>query len=143
MYQSSIDVERALLVGLFSGPANTDDDYQRYIDSILDADRQNLVKPRGTAILVVERGNPIPNAQWRKRIADATADLGGKETLFVLCADDPIMSGVATAINWIRPAKYQLKVVSSIPAMLELLRKRGPAIAERVDEMVRVLQAGA
>lgn len=142
MYQSVLDVEHALLIGLFSGSTNVDADYQRYIDSIVEADRQKLAKPGGIAVLVVERGNPIPSAQWRKRIADATGDLATKNVLFILCSGDPLMRGVAIAINWLRPPKYELAITSSITEMLDVIRARRPAVLARAEEMIRTLQAG-
>jgi hypothetical protein len=143
MYQYRIDVEHGLLVGLFSGATNSEDDYQRYVDSILEASEKKLTVSGGIAMLVVERGNPIPNAAWRKRIADASGDLGTKDVLFILCSGDPLMRGVATAINWIRPPKYELKVVASLPDLVEVVRQRRPSAAPRVDEIIRELQLRA
>jgi hypothetical protein len=143
VYQSLLDVEHGLLIGLFSGADNTDEDYQRYVDSLIDADRR---KPRATgaiAVLVVERGNPIPSAAWRKRIADATGALGNKDVLFILCSADPLMGGVVTAINWLRPPKYEVKVTSTLPAALAVIATRRPGAVQRADEMVRALQSSA
>ncbi len=139
MFRSITDIEHGLVIGLFSGDHNSDDDYQRYVDSLVAAIGALGSRP-GIGALIVERGNPIPNAQWRKRIADATGDLGSADTLFILCSADPIIRGVSTAITWLRPPKYELQVVRSTEALLELVRARRPLAAARATEIVRDLQ---
>jgi hypothetical protein len=141
MYASALDPACALLVGRFFGPSNTDDDFARYIKSILDADTIGLTRPGGVAVLLVERGNPMPNAYWRRRIADETAHIQSKDALFVLCTADPLIRGVLTAINWIRPPRYEVKITASVEDTAALLRVRRPDAADRAVEMIAALRA--
>jgi hypothetical protein len=141
VYRSLLDRDAAVLVGRFFGPANTDDDFERYIASIREADQAGLTKPGGVAILLVERGNPMPNAHWRRRIADDTAHIQSKDALFVLCTEDPLIRGVLTAINWLRPPKYEVRVVGSVEALRSLLAQRRPASAARAAALIAQVRA--
>lgn len=141
MYGSRIDPQRGLLVGLFSGSNNDDEDYRRYVTSILDADRQTRPETAKLAVLMVDRANPPPNAQWRRRIAEATASIRTEGALFVLCAESPVIRGVLTAINWIRPPKYEVRIVGTLDALLVVVRERGPSMAEHVERALGALRA--
>lgn len=143
MYHSLLDLNAALLVGRFHGDTNSDEDFERYLASIRDADAAGLMKPGGIAVLLVERGNPMPNARWRRRIADDTANIRAQDALFVLCTEDTLIRGVLTAINWLRPPKYEVRVVGSVDALLELVRTRRPDAAPRAEQMVRELRGGS
>ena len=141
MYGARLDAARGVMVGLFSGPSNGDDDYQHYVDSLLDADRTARPNVAQIVVLVVDRENPAPSAQWRKKIADATARVQSADVLFVLCAESPLIRGVVTAINWIRPPKYDVEVVSTPDAMLAAVaERRAPAedVARRLLAELRV-----
>jgi hypothetical protein len=143
MYGSRTDAAQGIVVGLFWGDTNTDDDYRRYVDSLVEADRGSPPEIAKTVILVVDRGNPAPPAQWRKRIADATERIRSKHVLFVLCAESPLIRGVVTAINWIRPPRYDVQVVSSPDAMLAVLAQRRSSAEEPVRRMLAELRVAA
>ncbi len=111
---------------LFFGTTNTDDDFQRYVDSLLKL--KSLIGPgtRGTGLMMVERNNPVPNAMWRKRIADASVHIDSSN-VYALVSESIAIRGVATAINWLRPPRYQLSVHSNLEnayAWLESVRDR-------------------
>jgi hypothetical protein len=142
MYRSRIDAERGLLIGLFTGSTN-DDDYARYVESILEADRVTRPETAKLAILLVDRENPAPNAQWRKRIADASARIRTQGALFVLCAESPIIRGVVTAINWIRPPKYETRIVSTPEAALEIVAERRASAVAAAKRIIEELRAEA
>lgn len=143
MYGHQMDTEEGLLVGLFSGPSNSDEDFTRYVDSLLQGAKQsNSAKPQ-IAVLVVDRDNPPPNAYWRKRIAEATSHIGGNGGLFVLSAESPLIRGVLTAINWIRPPKYEVKIVASPDEMLEVLATRSDVARTAAARMLAELRAEA
>lgn len=140
VYCSRIDPAHGLLVGLFSGDTNEDADYERYVGSILEADRATRPETAKIAILVVDRENPAPDAQWRKRIADATGAIRTEGALFVLCAESPMIRGVVTAINWIRPPKYETRVVAKLDAVLAIVGERRPsalAVTRRILDELR------
>lgn len=143
MYGSRIDAPQGLLIGLFSGADNTDEDYQRYVESILEADRQALPGTAKIAALLVDRGNPPPNARWRKRIAEATASVRTEGALFALCAESPIIRGVATAIHWIRPPTYAVRILATSDAFLKLVGERRAAAVPIAKRMIDELRAEA
>jgi hypothetical protein len=99
------DLEAGAALWLFAGPRNDDVDFQLYLDTIvaLDAKRAGLDE---AGMVVAEPGNPPPSSMWRKRIADATATLRAKKAAFALVSASPIVRGVVTAINWLRPPPY-------------------------------------
>jgi len=107
--------------------------------------RSQLGRPRSRrpVVLVVDRGNPAPPAQWRKRIADATERIRSKDVLFVLCAESPLIRGVVTAINWIRPPRYDVQVVPSPAAMLAVLAQRRGNAEELVRQMLAELRVAS
>ena len=143
MYGSRIDPDQGLLIGLFSGANNDDDDYQRYVDSILEGDRRTRAGTAQIAILMVDRGNPPPSAKWRKRIADTTAKLRTEGAVFVLCAESPLIRGVLTAINWIRPPPYAVRIVATFDEVLAVVaERRAPARAVAI-RMLAELRAEA
>lgn len=135
-----MDAAEGLLVGLFSGSTNDDGDYQRYVDSILDTDRRTLAGTAKIAILFVDRENPPPDAQWRKRIADASAGVRTHGAIFVLCAESPMVRGVLTAINWIRPTKYEVCIVGTVEATLAIVRDRRPSATARTAQMLEEMR---
>ena len=57
-------------------------------------------------ILVIDPGNPAPNAAWRRRIADASAALPDT-SLFALVTRAVSARGALTAIHWMRPPRYE------------------------------------
>lgn len=143
MYGARIDSVGGVVVGLFSGATNDDDDYQRYVDSLLEADQKAPAGIASIVVLVVDRENPAPSAQWRRRIADATGRVRSQDVLFVLCAESPIIRGVVTAINWMRPPKYDVKVVASADAMLAAVAERRAEAEEVARRMLAELRVAA
>lgn len=143
MYGHQMNTEEGLLVGLFSGPSNSDEDFTRYVESLLQGAKQSKSGKPQIAVLIVDRDNPPPNAHWRKRIADATSHIGGDGALFVLSAESPLIRGVLTAINWIRPPKYEVKIVASPDEMLDVLAARSGVARAAAARMLAALRAEA
>lgn len=126
MFSSAFDAVSGNALWLFSGSTNTDADYQAYVDSIhqtLQAcgPRQDLP----AAILLVDAGNPVPNAAWRKRIADASAAVPCP-MLFAVVSDSILVRGAITAVNWIRPPPYEIAVHEKLDGAVRWIEeKRG------------------
>lgn len=138
MFVQATDEIGGMVVWLFTGRINSDEDFQAYCDSIqrlssIDVDTLRF------AVLIVDAGNPIPGARWRKEIAEVSRDVGAN-TVFILVGS-PIVRGVATAINWIRRPIYTLRTAATFTdAVLvaeELAGKPLPAL-RRLHEQVRV-----
>ena len=143
MYGSRIDPAHGLLVGLFSGSSNDEGDFERYVQSILDADRQTRPETASVAVLIVDRENPPPDARWRKRIADATASIRTEGALFLLCAESPVIRGVMTAINWIRPPKYEVRILATPEAVFATVGERRASARSEAERMFRELRAAS
>jgi hypothetical protein len=59
----------------------------------------------------------------------------------VLCAESPVIRGVVTAINWIRPPKYETKTVASLDAALAIVEGRRPAAVPVARRLLGELRA--
>jgi hypothetical protein len=134
-----LDPRLGLVVWLFTGKVNTDDDFARYVASFALADEASLQGPQpGIAILVVDEGNPMPNAKWRKNMAEASASLKS-HPIFFLASASPLVRGVATAVNWMRPPPYELVTTSTFKEAVAIAEKRRgvplPALSELYDEV--------
>lgn len=107
MFIEASDLETGVVVWLFTGPANSDDDYAAYVASLkrLDGTMTTLSVDRPAALQVVDEGNPIPGPQWRKQIADASRNINPR-AMFGLVSTSTLVRGVVVAINWIRPPRY-------------------------------------
>jgi hypothetical protein len=127
---TSYDLVRAAGLWLFSGPSNTDEDYERYLRSI--RERDESMRGRETiAMVVLDRDNPPPNARWRKRIAESTRTMVSRPVAaFVV----PSMAqrAVITAVNWLRPPPYEFTVHATFDEMVEHLRLRRPDVPTRI-----------
>jgi len=110
MFVEAVDESGGRVVWLFTGRTNSDDDFAQYCASI---ERLNALEVRGlrVAVLVVDTGNPMPNARWRKEIADASREVA-PNTVFILVGN-ALARGVATAINWIRRPTYELRTAAT------------------------------
>lgn len=115
MFRFVYDRASVIAIGVFSGPENTDADFQAYIDSIerLDTIAYEEAHERGVYALIVDPENPRPNALWRKRIADASAHLRSNPLVSLITKSAAIRS-VVTAINWFRPPPYSIKCHESL-----------------------------
>lgn len=124
MFVYRLDRRRGIVVWLFTGKINSDDDYARYVASFAIADEACIAGPQpGIGILVVDDDSPVPNAAWRKRMAEASASLKSKP-IVLLASSSSVIRGVATAINWIRPPPYDFVTASTFEEAVAAAQKR-------------------
>jgi hypothetical protein len=124
------DIEERAVLWLFTGPTNKDDDFAEYVASIKTFDEICAGKD-GAAVLMADAGNPAPPSPWRKKIADASARLLSKPA-FVLVSSSPLIRGVVTAINWLRPPSYPFAAVADFADAEAFIAKtlgRAPPLA--------------
>lgn len=129
-----------LMAWYFWGPSNTDDDYARYVESFTTASADGTLRPVG--LLYVEPGNPLPNARWRKAIAEASASLDmGARPLVVFASPMTLVRGIVTAVNWLRPPPFDFETCGTLEAALAWLEARRPgvraALLDLVDDCAR------
>jgi hypothetical protein len=119
------DIVHVAAVWLFTGSTNTDEDYQAYVDNIEALKPKMKGREHPAAILVADPGNPVPNASWRRKIAAASSSFEATP-LFALVSSSPVVRGIATAINWIRPPPYEAAVFAHFDeAVAWIESKRG------------------
>lgn len=126
MFSASIDQERAIAVWLMSGASNTEEDYARYVESLLHVQRFMARRERGFGMMVVDADNPPPNAIWRKRIADASTQFPAG-CYYVLVSESVIIRGVMTALNWIRPLAITMTTKATVEEGIAWLATHGDA----------------
>lgn len=143
MYRSANDEATGLCVGLFWGDHNTDDDFERYVTELLEAAELAKGADRAAFILVARPENPPPSAMWRKRIAEATKDVG-QGMLFGLVTPSTLLRGVLTAMNWMRRPLYEFETFSTFDEAVDWVeQKRGrpapmlPVLLKEVEERSR------
>jgi hypothetical protein len=125
MFSYRFDSAYGNCVWLFSGSTNTDDDYERYVESFVHLDKIATRRELPAGILFVDRESPMPNARWRKRMAEASASLRSRP-LIAFASESPLVRGVVTAINWLRPPPFEFSVTSSFDdAVTWIEGKRG------------------
>lgn len=112
MFSYRFDSAHGNCVWLLSGMTNTDDDFARYVDSFAKLDKAALQRKNAAGVLVVDRDNPMPNARWRKRIAEASASLQSRP-LVAFASESPLVRGMVTAINWLRPPPFEFMITST------------------------------
>jgi hypothetical protein len=112
MFSFAVDRAHGNCIWLFSGESNSDDDFARYVATFTLVDAVALQHELPAGILVVDRGNPMPNAVWRKRMAEASSSLKSRP-LVAFASESPLVRGVVTAINWLRPAPFEFTVTST------------------------------
>lgn len=124
MFVYRLDKRRGLMVWLFTGSTNTDDDFARYVASFAIADEACTHGPQpGIGVLVVDDGNPVPNAAWRRRMAEASTKLKSNP-IVILATSSSLVRGIATAINWIRPPPYEFFATATFDEAAAIAQKR-------------------
>jgi len=113
----SYDAAYGLVVFLFSGPENTDDDFRAYVDAIAMLKAKVEIWQAGparlpAAMLVLDPGTPLPNARWRKEIAEVSADLR-PPMLLAIVNDSSLVRGTVTAMNWLRPPPFETGIFAT------------------------------
>lgn len=109
MFVGARDSSEGLAVWLMYGPHNSDADYEAYVETIGQMRIEASRHPRPAAIMMIDPGNPVPDARWRRRIAEASADIPNT-ALFALVSESRVVQSVVTAVNWIRPPRYEHSV---------------------------------
>lgn len=146
----SYDAAFQLAVFVFSGTTNDDDDFQAYCDAIRSLAVKLAVFAAGStalpcAVLVVDPGNPIPDARWRKEIAEASGTLRPPMLLAVV-SEASLVRGAITAINWLRPPPFEIATHSSFMRALAWLEgRRGtklPQLTALLEEARRQVVSG-
>jgi hypothetical protein len=142
MFTYSYDEPSGLSVGLMSGARNTDDDYARYVD-VISSPVLAGSGVRRVMLLVVDKENPAPPAEWRRKIALASAGYA-HNPLFAMITASPLIRGVATALNWIRPQTYEMSAFADFDSAVQWAeRRRGGELLTSAPRLLREARAKA
>lgn len=142
MLRHRVDRSRAMAVWYFHGKINSDADYQSYVDSILELKSVLTPEMAGVGLMFVEPENPVPNATWRRRIAEASADIGAG-CMYALVCDSLAVRGAATAINWLRPPKYDFRAFAELDEAYAWFQGRhGSGLAAKLRSAMDELRTG-
>lgn len=123
VFTFAYDIIEAAVVLLFSGKTNDDADYERYIASFQKLDRTSSGRDSPIAFLVVDAGNELPNALWRKRIAEASTSLTSKP-LMILVSTSALARGVVRAIHWVHPLPIETQTASDFAEAVRIAEQR-------------------
>jgi hypothetical protein len=126
MLSMAIDEDASVAVWLMTGRHNSDEDYERYVTSLLDLRERARVRGGGTGLFYADRDNPVPNAAWRRKMAEASKDYP-PNCLYAMVSESMVVRGVVTAINWLRPPTYDFVTVATMEEALAWLRARRDA----------------
>ncbi len=141
MFAYRLDRAFGLCVWYFAGASNDDTDFERYIESFKQADGVAAGLPfHGCGLLYVEPDNPMPNAKWRKRMAEESRVIKSKPSL-VFASPAPVIRGIVTAVNWLRPPPFEFRVTSSFAEGVAWLEGRRGARLPRLQEMLAECKA--
>lgn len=136
VFSFGFDRERGAAVLLMSGPHNSDDDFTRYLLATTDMKSTAARHDLAVAVLVVDAGNPPPNARWRRQIAEATSDTPAN-VLFVLVSTSALIRGAVTAIEWIRPSRYQVRTCGAFDEAVQIAAGQRPDLATLLPRLMQ------
>lgn len=123
VFSCAYDIVEAVAVLLFSGPTNDDGDYERYMAAFQKLDLKVVNRESPIGFLVLDTGNALPNAVWRKRFAEAGMALKSNPTLIVVSSSS-LARGVVRAIQWVRPLPLQSLTASNFQEAMTIAEQR-------------------
>lgn len=112
MFGQALDMPRAVVLWFFSG-TSSDRDLEEYLLAIATMDAMGATFQRPVAVQYHDPNCTPPTAPWRKRIADASTAIKS-QALFCLVSPSPLIRGVVTAINWLRPPSFEFTTCATI-----------------------------
>ena len=127
LFTYAYDEQLGACLFLFSGKSNTDADFDRYLAAI----DQLIERTRGrtdlAAMIVVDDGNPPPNAKYRQLMSQRVKgdDL---KLVQVLVTSSPIIRGVMTVMTWVTKSRFEATTVCATfdEAITWVEARRGP-----------------
>jgi hypothetical protein len=142
MFSLTFDRAFGIGIGLFSGATNTDDDFQRYCDTVRLLDDLAKTVSVPAFILVLDRENPQPNAKWRKKMTEARERLRSKPVVAFVC-DSPILRGAIKAAEWISPRPFPFVVAEDFENAVRWIEGYRPGTKGLLMRLHAELRSGA
>lgn len=145
MYTRAYDRAQSLLFGLWSGPSNRDEDFERAAEDVLLLDREGAGHPVGPLhIAETEPENPIPAPMQRKRLESA-AEATSSNYYFCMVTRSRLVRGVITALSWFAPrqqAQYN-GCRATFEEAVAWAEKHRPGVGPRLHELRREAREAA
>jgi hypothetical protein len=147
MYTRAYDRERGLLFGLWSGPANTDDDFERAAADVLLLDREGEGQPEGVLhIAETDPDNPVPTAAQRRRLSSAAEVLCHVRVYyFCMVTRSALVRGVITALGWFASSRGDRRngCRATFEEAVTWAENHRPGVAARLRELRREARQAA
>jgi hypothetical protein len=148
MLRLGYDPEALVLLAIAGLPATPPADYQRIVQTIgrlaQDAAKRGQV---AVIVIVVDRDHDVPDAGWRRRIAEAEKRC--QKLRMAMVSESAAARGVVTAIQWITGTRATITrsahatLPEAIVAIERDVGKRMPRIRELYDAArVEITAAG-
>jgi hypothetical protein len=140
MYLYRRDPDECLLVSLHVGVEQSDADYELSLTMFKEVDyAAALRKEPFVHVMSVDAEVELPNASWRKRLADANTKLITKRYLFAFVTPSALARGTFTAINWLtsRPRGHVTAAFGTFEAACAWVRSSTGKAYPRLEAMER------
>jgi hypothetical protein len=125
MFSACGDQEAGILVGVYAGKVDVDEDYEACVQAIVDAD---LAAVRNhvpfACLLVTGAETPAPAPRWRQRMATTNSEVLSPAYYFALVSPSLVIRGVFTAVQWLSRSRegHQHAVFSTFEAASSWIR---------------------
>jgi hypothetical protein len=142
MFFSALDVDAGCAVFLQLAGGDLEADFESLLQAIARADEALWPHPSPIALQIVEADVPVPDARWRRRLAEATTTLQSVHGAYVLVTHSTAVRGAITAINWLRPPPCAYSIHASIAEAVGWAEaRRGDRIPALLDLEARLRRA--
>jgi hypothetical protein len=141
VFSMTFDRAFGIGVGVFSGPVNTAEDYERYCDAVKRLDELATTVPVPAFALVLDRDSPRPDAVWRKRLAHARDGLRSKP-LVALVTESALLRGAIQAAQWISPRPFPFVVVERFDEAAAWIDGHRPGVSVLLTKLYQELRDG-
>lgn len=123
MFGYAFDIVEATAVFVFAGERAEDSDFERYIAAFQSLDAKATGRDSPIAIIMTGGDHLLPNAVWRKRIAQAASRLRSNPLMIVVSAS-MLARGIVQAIQWINPLPFDAAAARTFDEAVVLGEKR-------------------
>jgi hypothetical protein len=136
MFVEVYDDTTPAVVWLFAGSTNTSDDHERWLASMQRLDAGN--GRRGTALLIIEDGNPPPSSSVRERLPGIARGVRSTSPLAVVTSSS-VARGIIAGLDFAGVVRFPLKGFAAVDDAIAWLGRANSAcdeglVRELVDE---------
>lgn len=125
VFSHAFDIVEAAAVFLFTGDSHDDSDFERYIATFTMLDKRATGRESPIGMVIPEGDHLLPNAIWRRRIAEAARNLKSNP-LMVVVTPSSVARGIVQAVQWIHPLPFDAATARDLnEAILVAERHRG------------------